>query len=88
MAKTLVIIEALFLGECLRSLGWCSVIKHRVHLVMLWRIEHEEPEAGLWTLDKRNEVFWIAEDFDAGLGAENNIVACLLSLMNAERGVL
>ena len=74
VAKTLVIVEALFLGECLRGLGWCSVVKHWVHLVMLWRIE--------------NEVMRIAEDFNAGLGAENNIMACLLSLTNAKQRAL
>ena len=88
MAKALVIVEALLLGEGVRSLGWCGVIKHRVHLVMLLRIELEEPESGLGTLGKRDKVMRIAEDFDAGLRAENNIVACLLSLTNAKLGAL
>ena len=88
MPKTLVIIEALFLSESLRSLGWSGVIKHRVHLVMLWRIELEEPEAGLLTLDKRDEVMRIAEDFDAWLRAEDDLVACLLGLTNALQGAL
>ena len=88
MPKTLVIIEALFLSESLRSLGWCGVIKHRIHLVMLWRIELEEPETGLWALDERDEIMRIAEDFDAWLRAEDDTVACLLSLANAVQGAL
>ena len=88
MAKTLVIVEALFLRESLRSLGGCGVIKHRVHLVMLRRIELEQPESGLRTLGEGSKVMRIAKDFDAGLGAENNVVACLLSLANAKQSAM
>ena len=88
MTKTLVIIEALFLGGCLRILGLCSFVKHWVHFVMLGRIELEEPKAGLWTLGERDEVVRVAEDFNAGLRAKNDDVACLLSLANTEQGAL
>ena len=86
--KTLVIVEALFLSESLRSLRWSGVIKHRIHLVMLWRIELEEPESGLRALCKGNEIIRVAKDFDARLGAEDDGVACLLGLANAKQSAL
>ena len=82
------IVKALFLREGLRGLGGCGVIEHRVHLVMLRRIELEEPESGLRALCKGDEIMRVAKDFYAGLGAEDNVVACLLGLANAKQSAL
>ena len=50
---------------------------------MLRRIESKEPESCLWALNEGNEISGFPVKFDAGVSAEDDVVAGLLSLADA-----
>ena len=79
----MVVIESLFLRKGLRCLRGSRVIKHRVDSIVLRRIESKEPESCLWALNEGNEVSGVSVRFDAGLSAEDDVVAGSLSLADA-----